>query len=1555
MSSRSQRIRTRVGQADPPRSRPPRRSIRIANASHGRSVLSPPGLSVATARSTRVTRSSLSQPSNVEISLHAKVLDFLETRFVSSASDPVIRQREFGLAVSALKVSAFDQSSWSLDPRLQSALSTALDLNTSLFGNAINHSIAPFYSHFGGLQPSHPFGGRLAQDLLSSSSELNFFANPPYEESSIRMLIDHLCERRSNNLSMTGIVVLNESMARFWTRSCPSDLSTVLGYFIADTKLFVSDSQIARGQVTPSLTHKSPLFVYLISFGSNPSEKISSSLRVLLQFQRFRSSDFDSHRNLSPILSPMAVQIPSGLSLPTTTTPVAPVIGVGVPEASEREIDLDSGVQAEDVIATEICTTTPPSGVVAVSDQELAPDVADGAVSNVGVVNGGDNVSRDQAIPLQVYVLAKEGQTRWHYCLEVYGPSWFPPMKHIMCTGSSMTLTQVYILAIGHVSFLLSQSSLLPNDSIWELRMHFPGPHVHQGKLDRLISWWLNPEIALCPGNSTPKGMTLSLINRLKGLNSFQEKHWIRLYSQKVFPFSHTTRGTEGLWFFNRWFGFGRSDSVQLLGTDSHFTAYKLHKGNGFHYQFNKPLAQGGWAIPSDASWSSKQMPSGPTNLQDLWPKIVKLRMMGLSTVRKFGARQSRLLNQCWLELFSSIAKASTNEAWLRLLCFAPLVLFAKQNIGLRLHLWKEQQFCALFDLASTHLNRVLRLRASQKDFDNVSRCELQIANGRYSAAWSNLGSDGAISYPDKTLYEALQALHPEETSPPPSLPTSIPVLLDSQEVTTSVWKTKSGSAPGISGLRIDHIKACFFVKGFSTTFTEVLNLVVSGQLPDWASSVFAGAKLIALHKPSGGIRPIALTESIRRLASKAICLKYKEHFGELVGPHQYGVGVSSGIEKALGYSRFCWSKSDREVMLQIDAKNAFNSVFRSTFFEALKISEDPVLTSITQYINQMYGSASVLHNDLGDPILAQRGVAQGDNLSPFLFALAIKPVLTSISNLGVDIISFLDDITLIGSIDNVCRAWNSIQLLLHEIGLSVNLSKCKLYPKPEVDKARLVDLFVGVEICEQGVRMLGVPFGSQDFKTKYLEDYRSNLSSDLSLLSNLPSLQHRFLLLYFCWCRRPHYLLRCMSPEYMDLFVSELNEVLFSELQSWWGLSLSADQRTQLMLPIRLGGMGLGVHPGICRPAYLCGTLAAALDAHLEDSDLEAFLAPIVELHHELARFIPTSVLPDDPLTNLPAAGLTQNSLCKVVYQKELDALRREAPVRMECLVDFSHAGDWLISTPYAFESWLDNSSWLSACKLRLGIFPSVEGICPICTESLLDNSGQHHFNCPKLKKLITLRHSACVHSLVSIFSAASLEVQAEQRGFRYLVPHKSTNTTGDARPDHLVWCFGTDSNAKYLATDVTVINPKRDPSKEMASAAAVKIKNYRDNIVGKENGPLRGLTSEMIRFEPLVANVYGGWNKSACTVLQDTAKICTARSGRFTQSALFSRWAWRKLSVAFQRATAEFFDSFLYTQLSKSVGPCRSGLSIPFGSGLPLGSAALDIQLLNLQGSGD
>jgi hypothetical protein len=895
-----------------------------------------------------------------------------------------------------------------------------------------------------------------------------------------------------------------------------NSLYTSLGHFAVGAKLFISDRQVARGIVQPTLHSISNIHVVLICDSASRHQLCRQALQVLSDhssFQPLHQTLLDPedraivspvvdlgtvHPDIPPVVSttalalvhpaiqsvfpevdvgsldavpvvPVAEDAVLGYAIPNDRVretsvsdaavvseavavpdvPVVAAVSLSEPEETvhpdnpETASPVNAGVPAEDLIATEICTSIPPSGVVnggdnVVVDSHVLADEVPSAddVMVLEVVPA----SHDQAIPLQVYVLAKEGHNRWQYCLEVYGPDWFPPMKHIMCTGTSMTVSQVYILVIGHASFLLSRTNLLPKECFWELHLHFPGPHIHRGNLVHLISWWHNPEIALCPGNSTPTGATLSLINRLKGLNSFQETNWIRLSSQKVSPFFTSTRGTEGLWHFNRYFGFGRSDSVQLLGDDPRFTAYQLDKGNGFHNQFNKPIAHGGWAILSDVSWSSSRLPSTEnSSLQDLWPKIVKLRMLGLSTVRKFGSRQSRLLNQSWLELFSSIAKASTNETWLRLLCFAPLVLFAKQNIGLRLHLWKNQQYGALFDLAKRHLHLILRSRASQNDFDNISRCELQISIGRYSAAWSNLGSDGAISSPDKNLYEALQDLHPAETSPPPSLPPSMPVMLDSQEVTTAVWRTKSGSAPGISGLRIDHIKGCFFAKGFSKVFTEVLNLLVAGQIPAWASSVFAGAKLIALQKPSGGVRPIALTESIRRLASKSICLKHKEHFGELVGPHQYGVGVSSGIEKAVGYSRFCWRKSGSEVMLQIDAKNAFNCVHRSAFFEALKTSDNPVLTSITSYISQMYGDHSVLHNNLGDPILAQRGVAQGDNLSPFLFALAIKPVLTSIAELGVDIISFLDDITLIGSVDNVCRAWQSIQVLLAEIGLSVN------------------------------------------------------------------------------------------------------------------------------------------------------------------------------------------------------------------------------------------------------------------------------------------------------------------------------------------------------------------------------------------------------------------------------------------------------------------------------------------------------------------------------------
>ena len=53
------------------------------------------------------------------------------------------------------------------------------------------------------------------------------------------------------------------------------------------------------------------------------------------------------------------------------------------------------------------------------------------------------------------------------------------------------------------------------------------------------------------------------------------------------------------------------------------------------------------------------------------------------------------------------------------------------------------------------------------------------------------------------------------------------------------------------------------------TTLTDFVNAILRGEVLDFAVSTFFGATLCALTKKDGGIRPIAVGNTLRKLAAK--------------------------------------------------------------------------------------------------------------------------------------------------------------------------------------------------------------------------------------------------------------------------------------------------------------------------------------------------------------------------------------------------------------------------------------------------------------------------------------------------------------------------------------------------------------------------------------------------------------------------------------------------------------------------------------------------------------
>ena len=109
---------------------------------------------------------------------------------------------------------------------------------------------------------------------------------------------------------------------------------------------------------------------------------------------------------------------------------------------------------------------------------------------------------------------------------------------------------------------------------------------------------------------------------------------------------------------------------------------------------------------------------------------------------------------------------------------------------------------------------------------------------------------------------------------------------------------------------------------------TSFLNFVLSGAVLESARPFFFGANLVALKKKDGGISPIAVGNTLRRLGAKCAGLLVREEMAELLAPIQLGYGIKRGSEAAVHGARlFLKALQNNEVLLKLDFMNAFNTI----------------------------------------------------------------------------------------------------------------------------------------------------------------------------------------------------------------------------------------------------------------------------------------------------------------------------------------------------------------------------------------------------------------------------------------------------------------------------------------------------------------------------------------------------------------------------------------------------------------------------------------------------
>ena len=159
--------------------------------------------------------------------------------------------------------------------------------------------------------------------------------------------------------------------------------------------------------------------------------------------------------------------------------------------------------------------------------------------------------------------------------------------------------------------------------------------------------------------------------------------------------------------------------------------------------------------------------------------------------------------------------------------------------------------------------------------------------------------------------------------------------------------------------------------------------------------SLFTAARLIALPKKSGGIRPIAVGDTLRRLTAKCLLGVVNPSASTFLLPLQVGVQVPNAAERVARHvSLWARTRAEDEIILQVDMRNVFNSIDMQEMLNEVK-SRTPLLYP---YAAACYQSPSVPFGE-GFEVNSPQEVQQVDVCGPLLFSVTLHRLVLLLSS----------------------------------------------------------------------------------------------------------------------------------------------------------------------------------------------------------------------------------------------------------------------------------------------------------------------------------------------------------------------------------------------------------------------------------------------------------------------------------------------------------------------------------------------------------------------------